>query len=106
MHIVNQKLIVEFGDNHSRADSPLKHWRTAAKNTKPNWKHFADLRRTFGSADKVGKFVVFNIGGGKYRLVAIVDYSLGLIIVKGIMTHDEYDRNKWKKIGRASGRGK
>ncbi len=29
---------------------------------------------TYGSADKLEEYVVFNVGGNKYRLIAIVSY--------------------------------
>ena len=35
---------------------------------------FAALRRTFPSADKVEDFVVFNIAGNKYRLIASIHF--------------------------------
>ena len=45
---------------------------------------------------KVEKFIVFNIGGNKYRLIAHVQYNMGKLYIRNILQHKEYDKNKWK----------
>lgn len=63
------------------------------------WHQFAELRRTFNSADQLGDCVVFNIGGNKYRLIGRVRYAKeaipGVVYVLMVMTHAEYDENTW-----------
>lgn len=61
------------------------------------WKNFTDLRGTFSSADYVRPFVVFNVGGNKYRIIAEVFYSEDIVRISGVLTHAEYDREGWKK---------
>ena len=36
--------------------------------------------------------VVFNVGGNKYRLVVEVQYQAGIVWVKFVGTHAQYDR--------------
>ena len=59
------------------------------------FENFAELKSVFGSADAVDKFVVFDIGGNKYRLVAHVRYAtdtnMGRAYVREVMTHSQYD---------------
>lgn len=47
----------------------------------------------FASASICGNNrVVFNVGGNKYRLVVEVQYQAGIVRVKFIGTHVQYDR--------------
>ena len=57
----------------------------------------AKLRKTFPSADQVGKFTVFNIGGNKAGLIAAVHYNTQRVYIRHVLTHAEYDRNKRKE---------
>jgi len=54
------------------------------------------LRRTFPSADRVGKYTVFDIGGNKVRLIAAIHYNRRKIYVRAVLTHSEYDAERWK----------
>jgi mRNA interferase HigB len=55
------------------------------------------LRETFPSADQVGKLTVFNIGGNKVRLIAAIHYNRKKIYVRAVLTHSEYDEQRWKE---------
>jgi len=61
------------------------------------FENFIDLKRLFGSADYVKPYVVFNIGGNKYRLIGLVDYELGMVSIEHVLTHAEYDRGRWRQ---------
>jgi len=52
------------------------------------------LKQTFAAADWVKGFVVFDIGGNKYRLIADVLFSAQRAYVKHVFTHKEYEQ--WK----------
>ena len=58
---------------------------------------FAELKRVFGSVDKVGKFTVFDVGGNKYRLVAAIHYNRKKVYIRHVLTHAEYDSDRWKE---------
>ena len=94
VHIISRKKLREFSRDHPEARESLEHWYNAAR--KARWRNFADLRATFGSADQVGHFVVFNIGGNKYRLIARIYYADAVILIRHVLTHKEYDRGDWK----------
>ena len=97
MRVVKKKTVVEYFAKHPDAKVALEDWYEKAANAQ--WKNFADLRRTFGSADNVGgKRIVFNIKGNDYRLVAIVLYRIGMIYVRFIGTHSEYSRLSKEQI--------
>ncbi len=95
MHIISKKKLREFWDQHPKAKSPLEAWHQVAK--RAQWEKFADVRKTFNTADLVGRFVVFDIGGNKYRLIAAIHFNRGKLFVRHVLTHADYDEGKWKK---------
>ncbi|WP_439566455.1 type II toxin-antitoxin system HigB family toxin [Gloeocapsopsis crepidinum] len=62
-----------------------------------SWQNFVELREVFPSADQVGKLIVFNIGGNKYRLIAFIDYTYQKVFIRYVLNHSEYDKDDWKK---------
>ncbi len=40
--------------------------------------------------------MVFNIAGDKYRLISIVEYQLQTVSVKDVLTHEEYEKQRWR----------
>ena len=64
---------------------------------KNDFTSFSELRLIFPSADQVGKLTVFNIGGNKVRLVTAIHYNRKKIYVRAVLTHTEYDENRWRK---------
>jgi mRNA-degrading endonuclease HigB of HigAB toxin-antitoxin module len=40
--------------------------------------------------------IIFNIGGNKYRLITRVEYPFHAVYVKCVLTHRQYDSDKWK----------
>lgn len=93
--IVFNKIILDdyVQEGHSGAVKPLNRW--LKKVSDAQWQNHQDLKKTFPSADYVkdGRYV-FNIGGNKYRLVAVVLFIEGILILRFIGTHAEYDKIK------------
>jgi len=99
MHVIKRLPLLSFGRLHPRAVAPLDEWFRLTKRS--SWRNFADVRRSFGQADvarvESGNTVcVFDIGGNKFRLVAKISYEKGKVYVLRILTHKEYDTEKWK----------
>jgi mRNA interferase HigB len=94
MHVISHKPLLAFAAVHPDADKPLDAWYRLVK--KAQWANFADVRREYPSADQVGSVTVFNIGGNKYRLIAVVMYEVGRVYVRAVLTHKDYDRGQWK----------
>lgn len=94
MLIANNEAIDKFAKKHAQARSRLNTWRDAT--LKAMWKNFDDVKKTFRAADLYGDCVIFDIGGNNYRLIAKIDYELEQVSIKAVMTHAEYDREKWK----------
>jgi mRNA interferase HigB len=70
MHVISRKALWEFGESHRDAELPLRQWEAIVK--RADWQDWADLKVSGGSAHKVEKYIVFNVGGNKYRLIAMV----------------------------------
>ena len=91
MRVIARKTLVQYYVQHSDAKVALCEWYEKVNNAE--WSNYAELKRSFNSADMVGKKrVVFNIKGNQYRLVAIVLFKMQKVFIRFIGTHEEYDR--------------
>jgi mRNA interferase HigB len=92
--ILNSRVIKQFIAEHADAEAPLNDWVT--KTRAAEWKSNADVQQTFNSADHLGdqKFI-FNIGGNNFRMAAMVWIVQERVYVLKIMTHAEYDKEKF-----------
>lgn len=98
MRIISKARLRTFWESsaHEDAEGPLRAWHTHVGNKSVAWQSWGDVRQEFGSASLVGNCVVFNIGGNKYRLVIRILYPSQKVFILKVMTHQEYDGNKWK----------
>lgn len=80
---------------HPEDKSTLEDWFRKASHTEAAT--FSALRETFGAADYVDGYTIFDVGGNRYRIAAVIHYDRQRIYVRDIMTHAEYDRNAWRK---------
>jgi mRNA interferase HigB len=94
LHVVSHKAIRNFCEEHPHARNAMDYWYRVAK--RAIWNSFADVKQSFNSADFVAPYVVFDIGGNKYRLVAEVNFVKRVLLIRGIMTHKEYSKGTWK----------
>jgi mRNA interferase HigB len=98
VRIAGKLKLQDFWCIHPEARIPLERWVTVVENAE--WANWAQLKSTFRSADLVKEgiknFVVFNVGGNKYRLITTVNYQGRVVIVGLALTHREYDAEKWK----------
>ena len=95
MHVVSHKAIRLFCEHCPDAESAMDHWYRVAK--RATWASFAEVKQSFNAADFVAPYVVFDIGGNKYRLVAEINFSRSVLFIRGIMAHKEYAKGAWKK---------
>lgn len=94
MHVISYKRIRQFSTGHKDAEAALRAWYTTVK--RANWQNLVELKQVYPSADLVDRYIVFNIKGNKYRLIARVVFRSQTIFVIAVMTHKEYDSGKWK----------
>ncbi|MCG1018571.1 MULTISPECIES: type II toxin-antitoxin system HigB family toxin [Burkholderiaceae] len=66
-------------------------WHEEARST--IWTSTQDTKERYASVSFVGRNrVVFNIKGNAYRLIVAVAYRLGVVYIKFVGTHAEYDK--------------
>lgn len=94
MHVITRKRLREFARRHPDAEGPLSRWYQTV--SRSDFESFNELKKTFNSADKVGHFTVFNIGGNKYRLIVAIHYNRRKIYIRHVLTHEEYDHSIWE----------
>jgi mRNA interferase HigB len=92
VHVITKRRLREFWMTHASAEPSMKAWFKAV--AKAKWETLADLQSDLPSADYVAPYIVFNVGGNNYRVIAKVEFAFGKVFIAHVFTHAEYDR--WK----------
>ena len=97
MRIIARRTLREFVEGRAghKGQSALKAalaaWFDEVR--KSRWTSTADVKRLYATASIVSaERIVFNIKGNDYRLVVAVDFEKGIVWIKWIGTHKDYDR--------------
>ncbi len=91
MRVIARKAIRDFYAQHADSKVPLEAWfhETSAA----SWQGPQDIKRRYPSADILpGNRVVFNIKGNTYRLIVKIHYNTGIVFIRFVGTHAEYDK--------------
>ena len=94
MRIISRKALTDFAATHPDAAEPLDNWYHRTK--KAIWQNLTDVRVDYPHADLACECTVFNIAGNKYRLIVKIKYEYQIVYIRFVLTHPEYDRNRWK----------
>lgn len=94
MRVISKKPLRDFWQRHPESRGVLEEWFKKASKCMAS--SFPELRRTFGSADYVDGVTIFDVGGHRYRLAAVIHYDKQRLYVRHVLTHAEYDRNDWR----------
>lgn len=94
MRVLGRERLEAAMKRHAPLRGPLEAW--LAEVERAQWHEAADVRARYPSASIVTKQrIVFRLKGNRYRLVAVVRFasesSPGIVAVKWIGTHAEYD---------------
>ena len=91
MRVISRKKLRVFWEKHGDAEQALKAWFYEARHS--TWRSFTDIKASYRSADLLpGNRVVFNIKGNTYRLIVRIHFNTGIVFIRFIDTHAEYDR--------------
>ena len=90
MHVIKRMTLKVFWNDVPESESALKSWFKEVEGAQ--WKGPADIKKKYGSASILkDSRVVFNICGNKYRLVVRINYTIGIVWIRFVGTHKEYD---------------
>ena len=91
MRVIAIGTLREFWRKYADAEVPLRAWFAEA--SRAQWRTPAEIKASHrNSSFMANNRVVFNIKGNEYRLVVAVHYNRGLMFVRFVGTHREYDR--------------
>ena len=90
MKVIALAALRKFWATHREAEQPLRAWHDEA--THAEWKQPADIKAQYRNASILkNRRVVFNIKGNDYRLIVAVAYRIGVVYIKFVGTHAQYD---------------
>lgn len=93
MKLIGKQILQDFKERHADTRSQIESWEAEVEEAQ--WNTPNDLKQRYPKASFLkDRHVVFNICWNKYRLLAQIAYQNGIILIKKIGTHKEYD--KWK----------
>lgn len=91
MRIISRKTLRVFWEKHADAQSALEAWHADVKHA--HWQSPADVKRVYRNASVIANNrIVFNIKGNRYRVIVAVQYRHGIVYIRFVGTHQEYDR--------------
>jgi mRNA interferase HigB len=103
MRIIARRTLREFvarragHKDQAALKASLDAWFDEVK--KASWASAGDVKRHYATASIVSADrIVFNIKGNDYRLVVAVDFEKGIVWIKWIGTHRDYDRIDVKEV--------
>jgi mRNA interferase HigB len=97
MRVIAISTLRDYWAKHLQAETPLRAWFADA--SRATWKTPTDIKAAHRNASFVGSNrIVFNIKGNDCRLVVAVHYNRGMMYIRFIGTHAEYDAIEAGKV--------
>ena len=97
MRVIAKRTLRAFWTQHKDCEHQLQAWYKEAREAR--WKKARDLQRMYPSVSIIpGNRAVFNIKGNHYRLVVRINYDYGIVWIRFIGTHRQYDTINAKTI--------
>ena len=91
MRIISRKVLREFWDKYPAARQSLQAWSDDVR--RAQWQCPADIKAVYWNASFLANNrVVFNIKGNTYRLIVVIQSAHGIVYIRFVGTHRDYDR--------------
>lgn len=96
MKLIGKDKIYEFKKRHSSSRKALDRWTKLVEGA--DFDHPQEIKNFFGvNVDFEGSQAVFDVGANKVRAITKIEYGKKIILVTHVLTHTEYDKEKWKE---------
>jgi mRNA interferase HigB len=95
MTVYGETALTKFTRKYAAARKPLARFLAIVRIA--TWDSFMEVKQSFSGVDYAPStgVLIFNIGGNKYRLIATVDFDKQIMVIKSVMTREEYDRENF-----------
>ena len=91
MHVISYKHLRAYIEDYPDSKVSLGRWYARMK--EGTFNDLNELKRKFSDVDYVGNDrYVFNIGGNKYRLVALINFKAHRTYVRYIGSHADFNK--------------
>ncbi len=97
MRIISRKTLKNFWEKYPDSEQQLRAWYSKTK--RANWQDTDDVKRDYRNASFVANNrVIFNIKGNNYRLITMINYHFGIVYIRFVGSHKDYDKIDAKTI--------
>jgi len=94
MKVIGIGLLSAFCESHADCRTWIANWIADVKQC--TWSTPHDVKARYPSASLLATcIVIFNVRGNEYRLETQIAFGVGVIAVKWIGTHAEYDKRRF-----------
>ena len=91
LRVIARKTLRDFYAKHTDSRTSLEAWFHEALAAR--WQGPQEIKNRYPSADILpGNRMVFNIKGNRYRLIVKIHYNTGIVFIRFIGTHADYDK--------------
>jgi mRNA interferase HigB len=97
VRVIAKRTLRDFWEKHADSEQQLKSWYNEAEQS--DWKSPNEIKKNYPSASILeDNRMVFNIKGNNYRLIVRINYKYGIVWIRFIGTHAEYEKVDATKI--------
>lgn len=92
MKLIGKQVLHDFIEKHADARSQVESWEAEVEEAQ--WGTPLDIKARYPNASILkGQQVIFDICRDRYRLWVHISYQNGVVLIKKVGSHKEYD--KW-----------
>lgn len=97
MRVIAKRTLREFWEKHRDCEQQLKSWFREAEQAE--WNNPNEILAEYPNARIIeNNRAIINIKGNRYRLIIKINFKFGMVWIRFIGTHAEYDKIDPKMI--------